>query len=157
MSAGKAIDIEEQYDKIYRYCYFKLRSREMAEDITQETFLRCYERYGHYGNEWTLQYLYRIAHNLCVDEFRKKKLEQIPEELPGKSHEEEVLTRVWIKDALSGLAEEEKELLLLRYVNEVPVGVIVKIFGISRFAYYRKVKKALQKLQNKLGVQHDEN
>lgn len=157
MSAGKAIDIEEQYDKIYRYCYFKLRSRETAEDITQETFLRCYERYGHYGNEWTLQYLYRIAHNLCIDEYRKKKPVQIPEELPDKSYEEEILTRVWIKDALSELAEEEKELLLLRYVNEVPVGVIVTVFGMSKFAYYRKVKKALQKLQNKLGVSHNEN
>jgi len=32
-------DTEEQYDKIYRYCYFKLHSRELAEDVTQETFL----------------------------------------------------------------------------------------------------------------------
>ena len=32
------LDLEAQYDKIYRYCYFKLGSRETAEDITQETF-----------------------------------------------------------------------------------------------------------------------
>ena len=34
------IDLEEQYDKIYRYCYYKLHHREKAEDITQEAFLR---------------------------------------------------------------------------------------------------------------------
>ena len=34
-----ALDIEEQYDKIYRYCYYRLRNREQAEDITQETSL----------------------------------------------------------------------------------------------------------------------
>ena len=34
------IDIEEQYDKIYRYCYFKLKNQHLSEDITQETFLR---------------------------------------------------------------------------------------------------------------------
>lgn len=32
------MDLEEQYDKIYRYCYFKLHHQQMAEDITQETF-----------------------------------------------------------------------------------------------------------------------
>lgn len=37
--------IKEQYDKIYRYCYFKLHNRELAEDITQETFLRYLEKY----------------------------------------------------------------------------------------------------------------
>jgi len=34
------MDLEEQYDKIYRYCYFKVRHCQTAEDITQETFLR---------------------------------------------------------------------------------------------------------------------
>ncbi len=43
--SGMSVDIEEQYDKIYRYCYFRLRSRQTAEDITQETFLRYLEKY----------------------------------------------------------------------------------------------------------------
>lgn len=38
-----SFDIEQPYDKLYRYCYFRLRSRELAEDITQEPFLRCLE------------------------------------------------------------------------------------------------------------------
>ena len=36
-------DLDEQYDKIYRYCYMKLRHQQTAEDITQETFLRFLE------------------------------------------------------------------------------------------------------------------
>ena len=35
-----SIDIDEQYDKVYRFCYFKLKNQHLAEDITQETFLR---------------------------------------------------------------------------------------------------------------------
>ena len=42
MSMDKRREIEEQYDKIYRYCYFKLQKREIAEDITQETFTRLF-------------------------------------------------------------------------------------------------------------------
>ena len=36
-------DVEDQYDKIYRYCYFRLRDRQTAEDVTQGTFLRYLE------------------------------------------------------------------------------------------------------------------
>ena len=147
----KSTALEEQYDKIYRYCYFKVHRQEVAEDITQEAFLKFYERYGHYGNEWTLQYLYRIAHNLCVDEYRKPTMEQISDEISDESHEDKILTKHTIKEALSELSEEEKEILLLRYVNEVPVNVICKMFQLSRFALYRKIKKAIKKLQKKLG------
>ena len=34
------MDLEELYDKVYRYCYMKLRHPQAAEDITQEAFLR---------------------------------------------------------------------------------------------------------------------
>ena len=44
------LDLQEQYDKIYRYCYFKLYDRNLAEDITQETFLKYYEHYS-FNNE----------------------------------------------------------------------------------------------------------
>ncbi len=148
-SMGKT-DLEEQYDKIYRYCYFKVHQREAAEDITQEAFLRFYERFGHYGSEFTLQYLYRIAHNLCVDKYRKGEEAELPEELAREGHEEQVLLRVMLGEALAGLPEVEKELLLLRYVNEVPVAVICKLYGISRFTLHRKLKKVTETLERML-------
>ena len=36
------MDIEEQYDKIFHYCYYRIRDKNVAEDITQEVFLRFY-------------------------------------------------------------------------------------------------------------------
>lgn len=155
MSIDKSTSLEEQYDKIYRYCYFKVKKQELAEDITQETFLRFYERFGHYGNGWTLQYLYRIAHNLCVDEYRRKKnlilSENEIEEWADEGVENKVISNLVIKEAMSVLSEEEKEMLLLRYVNEVEIGTMCKIYHISRFALYRKIKKAIGKLQKQLG------
>jgi len=145
------MDLEEQYEKIYRYCYFKVQGRETAEDITQETFLKFYERFGHYGNEWTLKYLYKIAHNLCIDEYRKPTIERISDRMLKEGHEEETVARIWIKEALDELSEEEKEILLLRYVNEVSVSVIAEILHLSRFTLYRKMKKAVKKLRIRLG------
>ena len=148
---NKKTDPTEQYDRIYRYCYFKLHRRETAEDITQEAFLRYLEHYGDCKQEWDLRYLYRIARNLCVDEYRKAMSEPLPEEISEQDHAEQTITSLWLRNALNKLSEEEQEILLLRYANEVPNNVIGQMLGISRFALYRKMQQALRKLQKELG------
>lgn len=151
LEMNQKTDPTEQYDRIYRYCYFKVHRREIAEDITQETFLRYLEHYGDRGSEWDLRYLYRIAHNLCVDEYRKPVTELLPEEIPEQDHSEKTITTFWLRDALDKLSDEEQEILLLRYANEVPNSVICGMLQISRFALYRKMQKAIRKLQKELG------
>ena len=39
------MDLEDQYDKLYRYCYFRVRDVQTAEDLVQETFLRWLDHY----------------------------------------------------------------------------------------------------------------
>jgi RNA polymerase sigma-70 factor (ECF subfamily) len=51
---------------------------------------------------------------------------------------------------LEKLDPEDRELVLLRYVNKVPVGVLSNLFGQSRFALYRRSKHILKSLQNAL-------
>lgn len=142
-----SIDLEEQYEKIYRYCYFKTHQREIAEDITQETFLRFLESKGYHDTGQSLHYLYTIAHNRCIDEYRKKRTEPLEEEAVDSYVENDIVERIHVRIALSKLDETDRELLLLRYVNEVPVSVIGKFFGISRFAAYRRILQAAKKLK----------
>ena len=146
-----SMDLEEQYDKIYRYYYFKVNQREIAEDITQETFLRFLESSDYVNTGKAMQYLYTIARNLCVDEYRKRKMELLNEEVVDSNAEDDMITRVSVRMALAELDEADRELLLLRYVNEVPVSVICKLYGISRFAVYRRVSQATKNLKGKLG------
>ena len=146
--------IKKQYDKIYRYCYFKLHNRELAEDITQETFLKYLERYRFSSSETALKYLYTIAGHLCIDQYRRPAvlpLEETAEQSSAPSGEYSLLTAIAVRRALGEMTSEEQELLLLRYVNEVPVGVIAKLFGISRFTLRRKLLAASETLKNKLG------
>ena len=71
---GVFMNIEEYYDKIYRFCFYKVRNQQMAEDITQETFLRFIKSdYKEDGRK--INYLYTIARNLCIDEIRKQSSE----------------------------------------------------------------------------------
>lgn len=146
-----SMDVEAQYDRLYRYCYFKLHNRELAEDVTQEAFLRYFESYGSLTQGQALRCLYTIARNLCTDEFRRRPTEPLGEELPeggGKvSLEEQVLTRVQVGEALAKLEGEEQEILLLRYVNGVPAASIGGILGLSRFAVHRRLRAAGRKFR----------
>lgn len=153
-----SMDMEEQYDKIYRYCYFRLHHRETAEDITQETFLRYFERYSCTTAEQTLKYLYVIARNLCIDEYRRRPAIPMDEAILSDGsmqddlREEQLLTGLAVKSALSRLESADQELLLLRYVNEVPVSVIGQLLGISRFAAYRRLQTAVRNFREKLEI-----
>ncbi len=145
------MDLEEQYDKVYRYCYSKVRQRELAEDITQEAFLRLLES-SHYVNTGkSLQYLYTIARNLCIDEYRRKKTVPIEQEAADTGADDHMTAQISVRIALARLSEEEKEILLLRYANDVPVSVIGEVFGISRFAVYRKLLQAVKHFKAAFG------
>lgn len=215
-----SIDVEEQYDKIYRYCYFKMHNQQTAEDITQETFLRYFQRYDHVTGGEALKCLYTIARNLCIDEYRRRTGERMLEyacgnfvrsdlrrecgaqddlirndcsrdelfrenhvwncerndlirehsgrcnsirtnyirenNMCGGSQEDQIITTLTVREALSELQEDEQELLLLRYVNEVPVSAIGRMLGISRFTVYRRLafvqKKFKDILEKKGGI-----
>ncbi len=65
--------------------------------------------------------------------------------------EEKMILAVSVKLALEKLDEEEREIILLRYVNEISIGTISGIYHLSRFAVYRKLKKAVKHLEILLG------
>ena len=146
------MDIEEQYDKIYRYCYFKMYDDQIAQDITQETFLRFCKQGLNLGSDKELPYLYTIAKNLCIDHFRQRTVEslgEITEEMIDDPTEDWI-SNLTLRITISTLPEDEQELLFLRYVNEISITAICKITGLSRFAVYRKLSKSLKWLKEKL-------
>lgn len=141
------MDYSDQYDKLYRYCYFKTRDAALAEDVTQEAFLRLWEREGEQGEN--LAFLYTVARNLIIDEFRRKKPDSLPEfpEQTQEGPEEQILRTLAVRRALKRLEEGERELLLLRYVNGVPMAALMKLLGQSRFTIYRRLLKVREKLK----------
>ena len=155
-------DLDDAYDKIYRYCYFKVGHRQSAEDITQQAFLNLFEYEKKETIKNPLAFLYTVAGNLCIDEFRRRKKET-PEEnetliwkekdnLTGwEDREEKTVLSMDMRAALKKIPREEQELLLLRYANELPVQEISSLLHISRFAVRRRLLKALQNLRKELG------
>ena len=75
----------------------------------------------------------------------------LEEDLPQKSGEaaveEQVLTRIQVREAMAKLGREEQEILLLRYVNELSAAVIGELLGISRFAAHRRIQGAVRRFK----------
>ena len=145
------MDLEDQYDRIFKYLYFHLHDRHMAEDLTQEAFLRFLGSRTYRDENRQLQYLYTIARNLCRQYYRDKTITYSLDEetdIPvTDGFENALIQTLSLQNALQSLSPEERELIFLRYVNDVPVPVISGLYQISRFAVYRKLKSILQKVR----------
>ena len=151
------MDIEQQYDKLLRYCYMKLRDRALAEDLTQETFIKFFESKDYHSIGKEMAYLYTIARNLCIDYFRKHKdelIEDLPtkiQEMPeSRDKEEDIVDRISIEQALDRLTADEREAVVLRFSGELSVEDIAKSMDISRFAVRRRILSALEKLRKEM-------
>ena len=157
-----SFDINMQYDRLSRYCYYHTHNRILAQDIVQEAFTRYMERYGSLDEKNAVPYLYVIARNLCIDHYRRQGM-QAEKNVQEKTYEQEqtigltesedntLITKLSVQRALSRLSEDERELLLLISVNEVSVREAGMILGISRFAAYRRLRLAQKHFRTELG------
>lgn len=143
-------ELTKTYDKIYRYCFYKVRNSAAAEDITQETFLRYFAQDPKIKRGEDMAYLYTIAKNLCIDYFRKKKAEELPENYPEEEFSENSDTKIAVRTALERLDERHREILLLRYLSGLSVNETAEAMGISRFAAYRLERAALAEMKKYL-------
>ena len=142
------MDIQQQYQKIFQYCSSRLASRETAEDITQETFLRFYEHPEYQNSGHEIQYLYTIARNLCIDSYRQKPTEPLPEEIPEEHSQEPAwVERFALRAILDKLPADDREVIVLRYVSELSVTEIAKICGVSWFSMNRRIKRILKEMR----------
>lgn len=78
------------HDNLFRFVFYKVKDSDLAEDITQETFLRVWKKRGTLKPEKSFfSLIARISTNLCYDHFRHVEVRQRNEEkVPefGKSH-----------------------------------------------------------------------
>ncbi len=99
-------------DPIYRFVYYKVFSREIAEDLTSDTFLKALRQLNSYNaergrfNSW----LYQIARNSVVDYYRTKKENVSIDDIFDLGHDERTPEQL---DALAGLAKVEEYLRTL--------------------------------------------
>ena len=85
-AAGFAILTEQYRRELLVHCYRMLASYEDAQDLTQETFLRAWDRRSTFAGRALRAWLYRIATNACLDFLAKRRDRiPIPADIPGET------------------------------------------------------------------------
>lgn len=146
------MDISEQYDKLLRYCYMRVRNKNLAEDITQEAFTKFYESTSYHNQNKEMAYLYTIARNLCIDCYKKQRdmILDISENDSVCDKTDTIIAKIEVEQALDKLCVFERELVTLKFISELSDADIGKMLGISRFSVHRRLKSVLKKLKKEL-------
>lgn len=152
---------KEYADAIFRFCLLKVSNVELAEDFTQEVFMRYWQSLRN-GKEMTntRSFLYTIANNLAKDWYKKKKADSLDNkmeqgfevkdnnEIDAEGSSEYLLVLAHIKEMESG----DAEVLLLKYVEGLEPKDIAEIIGETANVVSVRLNRAMTKLQHNLHI-----
>lgn len=172
IQAGDADAFGELYNayigKIYRYILFKVPTHEEAEDLAADVFLRAWQHlYQQQRPVHSLNaFLYQVAKNIVIDFYRGRAQSglSISTELVGELADwkqqrlfqqvEQALELANIERSIRQLKDEYKDVVLLRYVEELSVGEIAHILGKSRGTVRVMIYRALKVIRDHLKSEH---
>jgi RNA polymerase sigma-70 factor (ECF subfamily) len=161
-----ALLYDRYVDMIYRYVYYRVGSRQLAEDLTSETFLRALRRIGTFtwqGRDFGA-WLVTIARNLVADHFKSSRFrlevttgEMIDPDDVEESPEGAVMeafTNTALLAAVKRLNPQQQECLVLRFLQGLSVAETARIMGKNEGAIktlqYRAVRALAQLLPEDL-------
>lgn len=158
---------DRHFDGIYRYAYTRIGHQADAEDLTEQVFLRMVDsiqsyrpRRGAGFSSW----LYRIAHNLVVDRYRRAGREAVAladhvEDPTPRTNPELVLQasedRRRLLEAIQQLTPEQQQLVALRFIDSLDVDEVARIMKRRPGAIHSMQHRALASLNRLLG-QYDQ-
>ncbi len=158
--------IERYHYRLFRYLLSLTRSRETAEDIFQETWIRVLERGHQYNGRSRFEsWLFAIARHLLIDRLRRERprvsleslldpddanqagdmeaiaVEPAPDPIAMKEEED------WVAGALGSLPATYREALVLRYQEELPLEEIARISSAPLSTVKSRVYRGLELLR----------
>jgi len=151
--------IDRHKDKAFNLAFRICCSREDAEEIAQDSFLKAYRALGSFKRKSSFStWLYRIVYNTAVSYIRVKKKEILSlEDFPadamdfmgtGISEEEADIEyrRSLINFAFQKISEEDRSLITLHYFEDMSTEEISEVTGISKSNVKVKLFRARQKM-----------
>ncbi|RXI98583.1 RNA polymerase sigma factor [Anaerobacillus alkaliphilus] len=160
---NKKRDINDWYiehsHSIFNYIYMLTHDYQKAEDLTHETYIKAYKSYEMFQhNSSPKTWLYRIAHNVTVDYFRKSKplvffknlfLASDPTPLPQDIVEmKEEVNEIYM--ILQRLKSSYREVIILRKIKEFSTKETSEILGWSESKVKSTLSRALVEFEERL-------
>ncbi len=174
ISQGSTESLEALYDRyaavVYRMAIRIVKNAELAEDVVQEVFWRVWRRSGSFERERgrVAQWLFGIAHNLCIDELRRMRsrpvsvyedvehprIQQLPDERT------DVVGEVWnaeqrrvLKQALSQLPDAQRQAIEMAYFGGLSHQEIATRLDRPLGTIKTRVRLGLHKMRALLAIQ----
>ncbi len=158
--------IEENYPRLHRSISAYLAGSSVEpDDILQDTFLKAWKKMGQFeGDSGIYTWLYSIARNLCIDEFRKRKHEKNISSKPveefefawdqftGEDNREELLL---LRKAISQLPELLRTIVVLKSIDGLTYPEIEEITGVNQQTLKNRMfraRKELAEILKNMGV-----
>src|SRR5512132_3043607 len=162
--------VERYHRRVVQLALGMVKDADDAMDIAQETFVRVHRYLPSFkGDSSFFTWTYRIAMNLCLDAQRRKGRSERVDLAEGDEAEMEAAMdppsaalagpqraalnaelREKIEEALEGLSENHRSILLLRELEGLSYEELAKVLGIRKGTVMSRLFHARLKMQNKL-------
>ncbi|HKY58714.1 MAG TPA: sigma-70 family RNA polymerase sigma factor [Aeromicrobium sp.] len=147
---------------IFRFVYFRVGTTQLAEDLTAETFLRALRSLHTFqwkGKDFAA-WLTTIARNLTHDHYKSRRTrsefstDALPDRPdPGRGPESEALSTLShdeLMQAVAGLPAEQRDCVLMRFVQDLSIAETAQVLGRSEGAVKQLQLRAVRNLAKKL-------
>ena len=160
MTRTKEQRFKEDYDKlvqpIFNYLYYNCGVREEARDITQEVFIKYWNKIDSIDEKGSASYIYTIARNLLSNKYQKDKVKlKFIESIEFSDDHQDPQYLLEVKDykrrleaVISDMPSKQREVLLMHRIEGMKYREIAEKLDISVKAVEKRMHLALLKIKN---------
>src|SRR5436190_4895396 len=149
---------ERNFERVYAFVVRRVRDRHEAEDVTAEVFQHALANLSKF--EWRgvpfAVWLFRIASNAMADRWRRLSKETaISGDDLDQSNWQEIERRAVLFQLVDRLPEDQRSVILQRFVEQKSIRDIAQQFGRSEGAIKQLQFRALESLRSRVGDRHE--
>lgn len=145
---------DQFFPKIYRFIFYRVSHKEVAEDLAEEVFIKAHAKLASLKNEKTFEgWLYRIARNEVIDYYRQKKSDISLEEIE-LGYDSNIVDEINVSadqklllELIAKLPKEQHTVIKLKFLEELDNQTIAQILSKSEGAIRVIQHRAIIKLQ----------
>jgi len=165
--------IYKYQNDIFKYCHFYMKNVALAEDLTQETFLKAFEKLFTFDSTYSFKtWLFTIAKNICINELNRRNVipmislnskliidEQDEVEIielikDSSDNQAETLDKkqlyVHLENCITSLDQSHREVIIMKYFNNLKCSEIAQILNINKGTVWSRLHYAILKLKELL-------
>ena len=146
-------------DNIFRFALKSVRDASLANDVVQDTFMRLWQNVSEVDFERVKSYLFRIAHNLMIDHFRKNKRNadfELVDQNQLSFTQEYSDIKEQLEKAVDTLPQVQKTVLMLRDYEGYSYNEIGEVAGLNKSqvkVYIYRARKTMKDYLISTGIE----